>query len=200
MKPIAWRHMAFWGALSGFVAGGAFMLILLLANLLPEQFFSFSFPTVLVTSHIGAVLGIVLGIVAGFLLDFSLPIETSKFDEEQYQRQRWITLPLIIIVVAVISKPLMDWVITMLWDIMYPELQMLFAGSAWLTAIPAAIAALVAGYAANHYLLRLKKYSEPPRKSHDIARKIKREERLERVTLDDYQVTEARQQRSKQRE
>lgn len=199
MKPIAWRHMTFWGAVCGFLAGGAFMLILLLTNFVSDSISSAGLSAVLASAHVGAVLGIILGMITGFLVDFSLPIETSKFDKEQYQRQIWITLPLIIIVTALISKPMMDTTISLLNDFMYADLLNFFSNTSWITFFPAGMASLLAGYAANRYLLRLRKYAQPPRKSHDIVRKIKREDRSEAMIADDdygqYQVQQQRKSR-----
>ncbi|MEM9955561.1 MAG: hypothetical protein AAF846_28420 [Chloroflexota bacterium] len=159
MKPIAWRHMVFWGAVSGAIAGGIYFLIL-----------GFTWVFILAGAQIGMVLGVFLGIISGILIENLLPIETQKFNQD-YQLYMIMCTLVVSLVCATVTYPLTG--ITL--DTLFP----LDASYAWrinptLLYVPSIFAMIGSGYATHHYLTRLRRYTLPPRKSKQVEEKVKR--------------------------
>lgn len=189
MKPIAWRHMAFWGAIHGAVGGGIFALITLLTGL------DIGLVAIIIGMQLGMTLGIMLGFISGFLIETLLPIESREL-KQHYSRYTVITMSAVALLCLIASYPLVHLFLdSSLFTSTFP-----WDTNIVISYLPSIFASIGSAYATRQYLERLREYNLPARKTKDIVQKMKRLEIPKRQSLDAYLYNQPEQQRRQNHE
>jgi hypothetical protein len=188
MKPDAGRHMLLWGASSGFILGGAFIIFLFsFANII----------TVAVSAYVGAIFGVILGGISGFVIEQMLPLPLfpfTKMHQKQYSRRISIVL---FVVNMLVSFVLLNGVLSLFSDFVMLGIEVPSMLDNWAWLLPPLIAALAAVYATHRYLFRLRLYSETTHATQKSIEKRKHQDTQELVSLQDYMASEVSSQQEK---